>query len=93
MLSELLPAPAEDADRARLLEQDRVAVHRDLHRILLADAEPLPDLDRNHDATQLIDMPDDDCGSRSFQLHEAVHDVQLPRSTRSETAGSPVGRP
>jgi hypothetical protein len=40
MLSELLPAPAEDADRARLLEQDRVAMHRDLHRSLLADAEP-----------------------------------------------------
>jgi hypothetical protein len=40
MLSELLPASAEDADRARLLEQDRVAMHRDLHRSLLADGEP-----------------------------------------------------
>ena len=61
----LFVAPTEHADGVRLLEQDRVAVHRDLDRVFLHDAEPLPDLDRNHDPPQLVDVPDDARGSSS----------------------------
>jgi murein DD-endopeptidase MepM/ murein hydrolase activator NlpD len=60
--SELLErgrAPAEDARALRLREQNRVVLDGDLERILLAQAEALPDLDRNDDPAELVDVADD----------------------------------
>src|SRR5215218_4152438 len=52
-------ASAKDADALRLGEEDRLVLDGDLQGILLAQAEALPDLDRDHDATELIDVADD----------------------------------
>jgi hypothetical protein len=50
---------AKDADALRLREEDRLVLDGDLEWILLTEAEALPDLDRDHDATELVDMADD----------------------------------
>jgi len=59
----VLPEPrgacAEDADRLRLGEEDHVLTDGDLERVLLAQAEAFPDLDRNHDAAEIVDVADD----------------------------------
>jgi hypothetical protein len=59
VLSEPCAASAEDANRLRLGEKNDVLTHRDLERVLLAQAEAFPDLDRNHDAAELVDAADD----------------------------------
>ncbi len=59
ILLERLVAPAEHADRLRFREEDRLVLDRDLEGILLAEAEALSDLDRNHDPAELVDVADD----------------------------------
>jgi peptidase M23-like protein len=51
--------PAEDARCLRLREEDRLVLDGDLERILLSQAEALPDLDRDDDPAELVDVPDD----------------------------------
>jgi hypothetical protein len=58
LLEGVFPA-AEDAGPLRLGEKDRLVLDGDLERILLAQPEPLPDLDRNHDSAQLVDVAND----------------------------------
>jgi hypothetical protein len=50
---------AEHAGRLRLGEEDDVLVDGDLERVLLGQPEPFPDLDRDHDAAELVNVPDD----------------------------------
>ena len=50
---------AEDAGRLRPRQHDHVVMNRDLERVLLGEAQALPDLDRNHDATEVVDVPHD----------------------------------
>ena len=50
---------AEDAGRLRPGQHDHVVMDRDLERVLLAEAHALPDLDRNHDATEVVDVAND----------------------------------
>jgi hypothetical protein len=52
---------AEDAGTLGPAEQDRLVLDGDLERVALGQPEPLPDLDRNDDPAQLIQMPDDPC--------------------------------
>ena len=52
-------APAEDADRLRLRQQDHVVLDRDLERILLAEREALANLDRNDDPAEVVDVAND----------------------------------
>ena len=52
---------AEDAGALRPAQEDRLVLDRDLERVPLDQAEPLPDLDRDDDPTQLIQVPDDPC--------------------------------
>jgi hypothetical protein len=59
VLSEPGAASAEDAERLRLGEKDHVLAHGDLERILLAQAEAFPDLDRDHDAAEFVDVAND----------------------------------
>src|SRR5215218_7239836 len=59
VLSEPRAASTEDADRLRLREKDHVLAHRDLERVLLNQAEAFPDLDRNHDAAEVVEVADD----------------------------------
>jgi len=56
---ERVVASAEDAQALRPREEDRLVLDGDLERILLTEAEALPDLDRDHDATELVDVADD----------------------------------
>ena len=58
LLEGALPS-AEDTGALRLGEEDHLVLDRDLERVLFAQPEPLPDLDRNHDPAQLVDVPDD----------------------------------
>jgi hypothetical protein len=59
VLFEPRAASAEDADRLRLGEKDHVLAHGDLERVLLAQAEAFPDLDRDDDAAEFVDVADD----------------------------------
>jgi peptidase M23-like protein len=59
VLSERRAASAKDTDRLRLGEKDDVLAHGDLERVLLAEAEAFADLDRDHDATEFVDVADD----------------------------------
>jgi Peptidase family M23 len=52
---------AEDAGTPGPAEQDRLVLHGDLERVALGEPEPLPDLDRDDDPAQLIQVPDDPC--------------------------------
>jgi pyruvate/2-oxoglutarate dehydrogenase complex dihydrolipoamide acyltransferase (E2) component len=59
VLPEARAATAEDADRLRLGEKNHIFAHGDLERVLLAQAEALPDLDRDDDPAELVDVTDD----------------------------------
>ena len=70
----------EDAQPARLAEHDALVLDRDLERILLGEAEPLADLDRDDDASELVDVPDDPARScNSFRAPGCAHRFRSPR--------------
>jgi hypothetical protein len=50
---------AEHAGGLRLREEDRLVLDGDFERVLLAEAEPLPDLDRDDDTPKLVEAPND----------------------------------
>jgi outer membrane biosynthesis protein TonB len=54
-------AAAEDAGGARSAQHDRLVSDRDLEGVTDREAEPLPDLDRNDDTAQLVQVPNDPC--------------------------------
>jgi hypothetical protein len=54
--------PTKDAGTLWLRQENRLVLDGDLERILLAEAEALPDLDRNDDATELVDVANDPRG-------------------------------
>jgi hypothetical protein len=58
-LLERASPPAKDARGLRLREEDRLVLDGDLERVLLAQAEALPDLDRDDDPAELVDVSDD----------------------------------
>jgi hypothetical protein len=59
MLSQAAVASAEDAGRLRLGEEDDILLDGDLERVLLAQTQPFPDLNRNDDAAELVDVAND----------------------------------
>jgi hypothetical protein len=71
MLPEGGVATAEDADRVRLGKENRVLLDRDLERILLAQAETFPDLDRDDDSPELVDAADDSGRPRHLGPHRS----------------------
>jgi Peptidase family M23 len=74
VLLERVAASAKDADALRLREEDRLVLDGDLERILLTEAETLPDLDRDHDATEFVDVADDPrCGHPSRRTRRRSH--------------------
>jgi Peptidase family M23 len=56
---------AEDAGASRPAEQDRVILDGDLESIALGEPEALPDLDRNDDPAELVEVTDDACRPRA----------------------------
>ena len=52
-------ASAEDTRGRRLREEERFVLDGDLERVLLAQAEALPSLDRDDDPPELVDVSDD----------------------------------
>jgi hypothetical protein len=80
-------AAAEDAGRLRPAQEDRLVLDGDLERILLAQAEPLADLDRNDDAAELVDVADDARAlSSSSGAQPCAHGNRSLRSLRRRTA-------
>lgn len=80
---ERLVAPAKDAGALRLREEDRLVLDGDLQRILLAEAEALPDLDRDHDATELVDVADDPgCRHPSRRMRRRSHRLSRAHGLR-----------
>ena len=74
---------AKDADALRLREEDRLVLDRDLERILLTEAEALPDLDRDHDATEFVDVADDPrCGHPSRRTRRRSHRLSRAHGLR-----------
>ena len=59
VLSEAPLATAEDADRLRFGEKNHILAHGDLERVLLVQAQALPDLDRDDDPAELVDVAND----------------------------------
>jgi hypothetical protein len=80
---ELSSAPAEDAGGLRLREHDRFLANGDLERILLAQAEPLPDLDRDDDAAELVEVPDDSGGRGACRPHSRSRCLSRPHRLRT----------
>jgi Peptidase family M23 len=67
----LLELGSPSAEHARGLgpgEDDRLVVQGDLEGVLLAQAETLPDLDRNDDAPELVEVADDARGHAAPRL-------------------------
>jgi hypothetical protein len=62
VFAQAVSSAAEHAGRLRPGQHDHVVMDRDLERVLLAEAHALPDLDRNHDATEVVDVANDACG-------------------------------
>lgn len=56
---DVLLLAAEDALVVRLGDHDRLALDQDLERVALGDRQALADLDRNDDASKLVDLADD----------------------------------
>jgi Peptidase family M23 len=82
------PRPAEHAVLPRPVEEDRVALDRDLERVLLGEAESLPDLDRNHDPAQLVHVANDPRSSHSlFRAQRCAHRCNSPRRFRVNRVG------
>jgi Peptidase family M23 len=52
---------AEDTSALGPAQEDRLVLDGDLERVALGQPEPLPDLDRDDDPAQLIQMPNDPC--------------------------------
>ena len=52
---------AEDAHAVRSAQQDGLILHRDLEGVALEEPEPLPDLDRDDDPAELVQVTDDAC--------------------------------
>jgi Peptidase family M23 len=73
MLPEVAPLAAEDARGLGAGQHDDLVVHRDLERVLLAETKALPDLDRDHDPAELVDVTDD---AGAFRLGQRRHGPQ-----------------
>jgi hypothetical protein len=81
VLLERLVTSAEDTDRLRFREEDRLVLDRDLEGIFLAEAEALADLDRNHDPAELVDVANDSRPRHSSRRACRRAD-RLPRAQR-----------
>jgi peptidase M23-like protein len=80
-------AAAEDAGRLRPAQEDRLVLDGDLERILLAQAEPLADLDWNDDPAELVDVADDARALHSSSgAQPCAHGNRSLRSRRRRTA-------
>jgi Peptidase family M23 len=61
VLDERAGGAAEDTSTSRSVQEDGLVVDRDLERIALGEPESLPDLDRDDDPAELVQVPDDSC--------------------------------
>jgi hypothetical protein len=80
---EVSPAPAKDAGSLGLREHDRFLPDGDLERILLAQAEPLPDLDGDDDSAELVEVPDDSGGRGACRPRSRSRRLSRPHRPRT----------
>jgi hypothetical protein len=52
---------AEDTGASRSIQEDGLVLDRDFERVALGEPESLPDLDRDDDPAELVQVPDDSC--------------------------------
>ena len=80
---------AEDTRAPRAAQEDGLVLDRDLERVSLEQPEALPDLDRNHDSAELIQVANDACRrSRAATAPLRFHQIRprVPsRCGRAET--------
>jgi outer membrane biosynthesis protein TonB len=78
---------AEDAFVLGPTQEDRLILDGDLERVTLGEPEALPDLDRNDDSAQLVQMANDACRRRSAVISPArLHRVAPRLSSRCSGA-------
>ena len=75
MLEDGARGAAEDAGASRPAQEDGLVLDRDLQGVALGEPEPLPDLDWNDDAAELVEVTNDACRRRPAS-------VALPRFHR-----------
>lgn len=91
MLLDRVGGAAEDAELARTAQEDDLVLDRDLERVLLPEVEPLPDLDRNHDPAELVDVADDPRSLHPPPREQACrHRNPGPRSPRHGAGSRPT---
>jgi hypothetical protein len=61
VLDERSGRAAEDTGASRPVQEDGLVLDRDLERVALGEPESLPDLDRDDDPAELVQVPDDSC--------------------------------
>ena len=61
VLDERAGGATEDASASRPAQEDGLVLDGDLERVALGEPESLPDLDRDHDPSELVQVPDDAC--------------------------------
>jgi Peptidase family M23 len=85
---------AEDAPVPGAAEEDGLVTNGDLERVALGEPESLPDLDRDHDPAELVQVPDDPgCGPPATASSRRFHQVvSRPPRHRRRTA-RPAARP
>jgi Peptidase family M23 len=78
---------AEDARAAGSAQEDGLVLDRDLESIALQEIEPLPDLDRDDDPAELVQVADDPCRrSRGSTAPLRFHQVRPRSSSRCTEA-------
>jgi hypothetical protein len=85
---------AEDAPVPGAAEEDGLVTNGDLERVALGEPESLPDLDRDHDPAELVQVPDDPgCRPPATASSRRFHQVvSRPPRHRRRTA-RPAARP
>jgi hypothetical protein len=85
---------AEDAPVTGAAEEDGLVTNGDLERVALGEPESLPDLDRDHDPAELVQVPDDPgCRPPATASSRRFHQVvSRPPRHRRRTA-RPAARP
>jgi hypothetical protein len=86
---------AEDAPVPGAAEEDGLVTNGDLERVALGEPESLPDLDRDHDPAELVQVPDDPgcrppAAASSRRFHQVVSRPPRHRRRTARPAARPI---
>jgi peptidase M23-like protein len=84
---------AEDASVPRTAEENGLVANGDLERVALGEPESLPDLDRDHDPAELVQVPDDPgCRPPATASSRRFHQVVSRPPRHRRRAARPAAR-